>query len=91
MIIPFDQNKWERAGAAVKVDKYLRKIGCDPKLPVNISNILVNMGFDLLFQTTQIFLQNLGIAKTTNFWLLTEEFRKTKQNILNLKHMLFQL
>lgn len=85
MIIPFDQNKWERAGAAVKVDKYLRKIGCDPKLPVNISNILVNMGFDLFVSDDPNFFAKFRYSEDDKFLIVNRRIQKDKAKYIKLK------
>lgn len=85
MIIPFDQNKWERAGAAVKVDKYLRKIGCDPKLPVNISNILVNMGFDLFVSDDPNFFAKLRYSEDDKCLIVNRRIQKDKVKYIELK------
>ena len=85
MIIPFDQNKWERAGAAVRVDKYLRKIGCDPKLPVNISNILVNMGFDLFVSDDPNFFAKFRYSEDDKFLIVNRRIQKDKAKYIKLK------
>ena len=46
MIIEFNQDNWDRAGAVVKVNKFLEALGCDPNYPVSLENILYNKGFD---------------------------------------------
>ena len=91
MIIPFDQNKWERAGAAVKVDKFLRNMGCDPKYPVNVSNIFTNMGFDIYVSDDSDFFAKFTYNENDKCFIVNRRIQKLKKNYIELKAFIISI
>lgn len=91
MIIPFDQNKWDRAGAAVRVDKFLRNIGCDPKYPVNVSNIFTNMGFDIYVSDDSDFFAKFTYNENDKCFIVNRRIQKLKKNYIELKAFIISI